>query len=84
MSNNSVYEVVCDESTEDRLVIRDVGDHRQVLTITNDAERVVDELRSMGALPPGRRLFYYDSQGELDEIVVNDHGFVCFGPGGEW
>jgi hypothetical protein len=59
------------------VVIRDIGG-TDCMTVTNDAEAAVAELRKSELLPPGRRLFYYDSLGDLDEIIVNDRGFVGF------
>lgn len=63
------------------LVIRDVGPWDHHPTVTNDAEYVVSELVERGMLPGGRRLFYYDSDGNLDEIVVRDGKFAGFRPG---
>lgn len=61
----SNYEIVLQDM--ERMVLRDIGPWDHFLTITNDAENVVAELR--GTLR-GRRLFYYDSEGELTEIEV--------------
>lgn len=70
------YAVV--EDSADFLVIRDVGPWDEHLTITNDAEgvvaRVAPELK-------GRRLLYYDSQDDLDELLVRDGRFAGFRPG---
>lgn len=58
------------------LVIRDLNGKKSV---TNDAEHVVDELQAGGLLTPGRRLFYYDSTGRLDEIAwTAETGFAGF------
>ena len=38
-------------------------------SVTNDAEHAVQQLLAADLLVPGRKLFYYDSDGELDEIV---------------
>lgn len=62
----SNYEIV--ERTRDKIVLRDCGPWDTFLTITNDAENVVDDLRHMLS---GRKLFYYDSENELTEIVVD-------------
>lgn len=62
------FEVVADRPSFP-LVIRDVGPWDAFPTVTNAAEAVVVELRRRGMLPTGRRLFYYDSEGVLDEIV---------------
>ncbi len=66
---------------EDPLVIQDCGDHSRVPTITNDAEAVVRDLIATRQLPAGRRLFYVDSEGQRDEILIEDGQFVGFAPG---
>lgn len=63
------------------LVIRDIGPWDKHMTITNGAEDVVEQLVAEGKLPEGRRLLYYDSEGELDEILVKDGKFAGFAPG---
>lgn len=63
---------------ETPLVIRDVGPWDKYRTVTNDAEFVVEDLVRRGYLPRGRRLLYFDSDGRLDEIVVEDGRFFCF------
>ena len=70
------FEVVRVE--RDAVTIRDLNRGKSV---TNDAERVVAQLRAFELLTPGRRLFYYDSMGDLDEIVWNECGVVGFKPG---
>lgn len=80
------YEIVGRESTPEVLVIRDCsslpveGDYRFEArpSVTNDAERVVKQLVAGGLLPPGRRLAYYDTEGQLDEIIVEDGQFAGF------
>ena len=67
MSRHATYEVVADLSTH--LVLRDVGFHARQLTITNDAEWVVEQLGSKLMDPEGKRLFVYDSVGDLDEFI---------------
>ncbi len=62
----------------DHVTIRDRGTG---MSVTNDAENVVAVLRAEGLLPAGRRLFYYDTQGELDEITWTEDGKVGFRPG---
>lgn len=63
------------------LVIRDLGPWDRYMTVTNAAETVVSELVDRGALPPGRRLFYYDSEGHLDELLVRNGCFAGYAPG---
>ena len=64
------------------LVIRDVGPWDQRLTITNDAEYVVERLAPR--LAEGQRLFYFDSENVLTELVVKEGKFAGFKavPGG--
>lgn len=76
----SRFEVVIDVGSLP-LVIRDVGHSEGCKTVTNDAELVVLDLRARGLLPPGRRLLYYDSDGQCDEIIIDHLGFVRFAPG---
>lgn len=76
MSNDANYAVV--EDTPKRFVIKDLGPWDAYPTITNDAEGVVKRVYPM---LEGRRLFYYDSEGNLGEIIVDqDFGrFLGFG-----
>jgi len=76
----SRYEIVEDIKGKP-LVIRDIGPWDEHRSVTNDAENVVQRLVYGGFLPPGRRLFYYDSIGDLDEILVEDGRFAGFKPG---
>lgn len=63
-------------SKDPDLVIEDIGPWNEYLTITNDAENVVKRLIDAGCLPEGKKLFYYNSEGSLDEIVVQNGKFV--------
>lgn len=77
MRNGAQWIVLEDEPA--MLVIADVGPHLLHPTVTNDVEYVCERLRDAGRLPPGRRLFYYDSEMELAEIVLDGAGgFVAF------
>lgn len=76
--NGANYVIVEDEPNEP-LVIRDVGPWEIYATVTNDAERVVAQLVRSGRLPYGRRLLYFDSDGDLDELKVRDGEFSGFG-----
>jgi hypothetical protein len=60
------------------LIIRDAGPWNKFLTVTNAAEEVVEDLVRAQRLPNGRRLLYFDSYGQLDEIVVRDGKFAGF------
>lgn len=66
---------------EHPLIIRDVGPWDKHPTVTSDVEGVVERLVAQGRLPEGRRLFYYDSEDFLDEILVKDGKFAGFAPG---
>lgn len=66
-------------SSVDFLVLRDLGPWDQFPTITNDAENVVARVAKT---LDGRRLFYIDSDGRIDELLVSDAGkFVGFAAG---
>ena len=60
------------------LVLRDLGPWERHLTVTNDAEGVVARVRE---LLGDRRLFYIDSDGQLDELLVKDGQFAGFAAG---
>ena len=60
------------------LVLDDLGPWDRYATITNAVESVVAEV---APLLRDRRLFYFDSLGHLDEIVVQDGRFHHFAPG---
>ncbi len=60
------YSVV--SQTDDRIVIRDIGEARD-MSVTNDAEFVVNDLRRQGLLRSGMTLHYFDSTGRLDGIA---------------
>jgi hypothetical protein len=62
-----------DASSADRLVLRDASDKFGGKTITDGVEQVLHELQRLMELWKGRRVFYYDTIGNLDEIV-HEHG----------
>jgi hypothetical protein len=59
------------------LVIRDLGPWDQYLTITNDAVHVVEV---MAPYLEGRRLAYFDSGGDLAELVLDRGRMAGFAP----
>jgi len=66
------------EATPYSLCLRDIGPWDRHLTITNDAENVVLRVAHMLR---GRRLFYYDSVGELTELCLTENcRFAGFKP----
>lgn len=73
----SRYEIV--QETLDCVLIRDIGPWDRHLSVTNDAENVVAELAPMLR---GRRLEYFDSEGERDQLLVRDGKFAGFAPAG--
>lgn len=72
---------VNDELRSSALFIRDLGPWDRQRTVTNDAVNVVQRLIDGGFLPSGRRLFYYDSGGQLDELLIKDGRFAGFALG---
>jgi hypothetical protein len=53
------------------IVLRDIGPWDKFMTITNAAEQVVVKIDTNFRLS-GRRLFYYDTDGELTELLLKD------------
>ncbi|SRR6266576_7358618 len=74
MGRHANFTVILDG--KDRVIIRDDGPWDQHFTVTNDAEWVVKQLTPTLR---GRRLLYFDSEGELDELIVQDGKFKRFG-----
>lgn len=60
------------------ITLRDLGPWDKFLTITNAAEDVVEELVRQGILNEGQRLLYYDSEGELTELIHKNGKFSGF------
>ncbi|MEE8241505.1 MAG: hypothetical protein V3R16_09580 [Nitrospirales bacterium] len=79
--NSANFEIV--ERDKYHVVLRDLGPWDERLTITNDAPAVVQDLVSDGTLAKGAWLFYYDSAGDLDEIIVTDGRFAGFRAGAQ-
>ena len=61
--------------TKDRLVLRDDGPWNCHPTVTNDAAWVVDQVSGKLA---DRMLLYFDSDGDLDRLLVKDGRFAGF------
>lgn len=63
------------DANPERVLIVDVGPWSEHPTITNDAEGVVADM-----VPHlnGRRLYYQDSEGDVDELVIKDGKFEGF------
>lgn len=76
---HAVYCIIEDDFlNEEPLVIKDVGPWDKFPTVTNDAEFVVETLIKEERLKIGQRLFYVDSEGHKDEILVKDGKFSGF------
>jgi hypothetical protein len=73
--NAANFEVV--RSDNSVVVIRDLGPWTKHPTVTNDAEQVV---AGLGSWLNGRRLLYYDSEGELGELKHEGTRFTGFAP----
>jgi len=79
------FELLNGQSDATKLTIRDLcgtPGAENAMSVTNGVEMVVEALVKHGVLKPGMRLFYFDSDNALDEIVIDDHcEFVRFAPG---
>lgn len=64
------------EDTKDCLCIRDMDIG---ISVTNGAEIVVDQLAERVR---NRRLEYYDTDGNRDQIIIKDGEFAGFGEAG--
>lgn len=61
------------------ITIRDIGPWDQFATVTNAAEETVREI--LDRFPTTKRIFYYDSYGDKDELLIKDGKFAGFAPG---
>jgi len=77
MANHARIKVL--ETTPEVLLIKDVGPWDQYLTVTNDAEWVVEQFADH---LDGRRLEYIDSEGRRDQLLVAGGRFAGFAPAG--
>ena len=66
MADDANFRVVF--QTKAFVLIEDLGPYDKFLTITNAAEKVVRYLVSNGKLQAGQRLFYLDSEKNMEEI----------------
>lgn len=64
-------------TTREQVIIRHVGPWSEHPTITNDAEWVVSQVAPILA---SRQLLYWDSLGNLSELVVRGGKFAGFAP----
>lgn len=75
MSRSARFGIVC--VTDKAMYIKDYGPWDEHPTITNDAENVV---KLVYRQLEGRRLLYFDSEGELAELKIKDGKFSGFAP----
>jgi hypothetical protein len=68
--------------TDSYVLIKDECEKRNTMSITNDAEGVVAYIAGQFDLSK-RRLFYIDTEGLTDELLVRDSTFAGFKPGHE-
>lgn len=71
--SEAAFEVI--EVTPERVVIMDL---MTGASVTNDAERVIDDLLYQYGNVPERRYFYRDTQGVFDELLIESGGFSGF------
>jgi hypothetical protein len=83
MKHHAQFARVPEECTTERIVIRDVGGPwDQCPTVTEDAGHVVRIVFLWWHLTPEKRLFYYNSEGNLDELLHDGAGhWTGFAPG---
>lgn len=53
------------------------------MSVTNDAEQVIDAIVSLGINLTGKRVIYRDTDGRWDEMAIRDNQFSAFRPIGE-
>jgi len=64
-----------DMATDEYILLQDVGPHDEFLTITNDIESVVENMRD---LLRGRKLYYLSSDGETVGVLIDKNEFSGF------
>jgi hypothetical protein len=72
------------EAGANGVYIRDLGPWDEHPTVTNDAKDVVELLIRSKILPLSGRLFCFDSEDHLDELLVKDGRFGGFVLGPQW
>lgn len=79
MNMRSQYEWFVRPEIPDVVFVTDLDDGGR--SVTNDIEQVCAELATRGALSPGHRLVYRDSEGIWDEVMLDSAcAFVDFLP----
>lgn len=73
IKSNYVVEFCCNS----KIIIRDIGPWEQYTTVTNNAEGVIAEINEKLSQVGGigqKRVFYYDSEGDYDELCHDGNG----------
>jgi hypothetical protein len=65
------------------IYIKDVGNWGQCRTITNDADYIVKKLYEEHGITDDTRIFYKDSEGQVDELIHQGKIFTGFKYGHE-
>ena len=71
------YDII--QATETCIVLKDLGPWDRYMTITNAAEHVIEDMQRIFIIG-NRRIFYYDSEDELTELLVKDGRFAGLAP----
>jgi hypothetical protein len=77
MDIHAVFDVI--KESPDFIYIKDTG-HKKHITVTNDAAFVISKLAKEYGIDR-RRIFYMDSDGEIDEIQHHGAKFIGFKAG---
>lgn len=78
MNNNPEYSLQL--RTDKVVLIRDLANHYQCMSVTNGAEKVVCYLYENGILGD-RQLFYIDTEERVDELLHSKEIFTGFKSG---
>ena len=70
------------EITTDHILIDDECEKYGCMSVTNDAENVVDFLLKKYLLKD-KKIYYIDTDGRVDELEHNNQKFIGFKPGYE-
>jgi L-lactate utilization protein LutB len=79
LENHAVFEII--QNTKSFIFIKDTG-HMNHKSVTNDVEYVLEQLAAETNIK-GKRIFYADSQNEIDEIIHSGTHFSHFKYGHE-
>ena len=72
---NREPEFSIEQQTESYILIRDLAEQYQCISVTNGAEEVIAALNQK---LKGRKLFYIDTEGCVDELCYIDKEFTGF------